>query len=255
LNPYLQNLNRIEFLLTFACTGRCKHCSEGEHSSTGEHIDGGIAADMVRKVASNYTINSLMTFGGEPLLHPDEVCKIHAAAHDVGIAERQLITNGFFSRDEAKIDRVANSLAESGVNDIMLSVDAFHQEIIPLEPVLAFAKAVYTLGIPKFRVHPAWLVSADADNPYNNRTREILAEFSTIGIPSSNGNVIFPGGNALKYLSEYFDLSVPHISPYTENPQDVKAICVVPNGDVLGGNIYKTDILDILSVYNPEKNG
>ena len=28
MNPYLQNLNRIEFLLTFACTGRCKHCAE-----------------------------------------------------------------------------------------------------------------------------------------------------------------------------------------------------------------------------------
>jgi len=252
LNPYMQNLSRIEFLLTFACTGRCKHCSEGEHFSTGEHIDGNIAADMVRKVASSYAINSLMTFGGEPLLYPDEVCKIHAVARDAGIAERQLITNGFFSRDEAKINHVAKSLAESGVNDIMLSVDAFHQETIPLKPVLAFAKAVHTLGIPKFRVHPAWLVSEDADNPYNNRTREILAEFNAIGIPTSNGNVIFPGGNALKYLSEYFDLSVPHISPYTENPQDVKAICVVPNGDVLGGNLYKTDILEIMENYAPE---
>jgi len=252
MNHYLQNLSRIEFVLTFACKGRCKHCSEGEHSSTGEHIDGDIAADLVRKVASSYAINSLMTFGGEPLLYPDEVCKIHTAARDAGIAERQLITNGFFSRDAAKIEHVANSLAESGVNDIMLSVDAFHQETIPLEPVMKFARAIYSLGIPKFRVHPAWLVGADADNPYNNRTREILAQFSAIGIPSSKGNVIFPSGNALKYLSEYFDLGVPHISPYSDNPHDVKAICVVPNGDVQGGNIYKTDILKILENYAPK---
>jgi len=252
MNPYLQNLNRIEFLLTFACTGRCKHCSEGEHTSTGEHIDGEAAADIVRRVASEYKINSLMTFGGEPLLYPDEVCKIHAAARDSKITVRQIITNGFFSCDEAKIQRVAEDLAESGVNDILLSVDAFHQETIPLEPVMIFVKAVHALGIQKIRVHPAWLVSEEADNPYNSKTREILAIFNAIGIPTSDGNVIFPSGNALKYLSEHFDLSVPQTSKYAENPHDIKAICVTPNGDILGGNIYKTDIFEILENYIPE---
>jgi len=252
MNPYLQNLNRIEFLLTFACTGRCKHCSEGEHASSGEHIDGDVAADLVRKVASRYNINSLMTFGGEPLLYPDLVCKIHSAARDAEIVERQLITNGFFSRDEVKIKRVAETLAKSGVNNLLLSVDAFHQEMIPIESVITFAKAIHALGIPKFRVHPAWLVSEESENPYNSKTREILAEFNAIGIPTSSGNVIFPGGNALKYLSEYFDLSVPKISPYAENPYDIEAMCIVPNGDVLGGNIHKTDILELMVNYKSE---
>ena len=186
MNPYLQNLNRIEFLLTFACTGQCKHCSEGEHASSGEHIDGDVAADLVRKITSCYNINSLMTFGGEPLLYPDEVCKIHSVARDAGIAERQLITNGFFSRDEVEIKHVAETLAKSGVNNnLLLSVDAFHQETIPIEPVMTFAKAVRSaLGITKIRVHPAWLVSKSDDNPYNNKTREILEEFNAIGIPT-----------------------------------------------------------------------
>jgi len=253
MNPYLKNLNRIEFLLTFACTGHCKHCSEGEHTSSGEHINSDIAADLVRKVAGSYNINSLMTFGGEPLLYPDTVCKIHAAARDANIPKRQLITNGFFSQNEEKIKHVVEALAENGVNDLLLSVDTFHQETIPTGPVMAFAKAVYALGLPKFYVHPAWLVSADADNPYNNKTREILAEFNAIGIPTSSGNVIFPSGNALKYFAEYFDLSTTHISPYAENPQDIKAICATPNGDILNGNIYKTDILELLANYNPNK--
>jgi uncharacterized protein YuzB (UPF0349 family) len=59
MNPYLQNLNRLEFLITFACTGHCKHCSEGDHASTGEHIDGNAAADMVRKVAESYCIANI----------------------------------------------------------------------------------------------------------------------------------------------------------------------------------------------------
>jgi pyruvate-formate lyase-activating enzyme len=165
MNPYIQNLNRLEFLVTFACTGRCKHCSEGDHIGAGEHINGIAAAKMVRNAAGEYGIKSIMTFGGEPLLFPEEVFMIHAAARDAGIAERQLITNGFFSRDIDKIKHIAGSLAASGVNNTLLSVDAFHQETIPIEPVMAFATAVQATGIKKFRVHPAWLVGEDDDNP------------------------------------------------------------------------------------------
>jgi hypothetical protein len=52
---------------------------------------------------------------------------------------RQITTNSFFSRNYAEIERVARIIAQSGANDVMLSVDAFHQETIPLEYVLQFA--------------------------------------------------------------------------------------------------------------------
>lgn len=250
MNVHIKNLNRIEFMLTLACTGQCKHCSEGEHSVNGEHINGDVAASIVRKISEKHRITSLMTFGGEPLLYPNDVCKIHKSAKDSGIAERTLITNGFFSRDEKKIFNVAESLVESGVNGILLSIDAFHQETIPLDPVMMFAKAVKELCVPEIKVHPAWLVSRESDNSYNKQTRELLEGFNKIGIPTSDGNVIFPSGNALKYLSKYFDLANPQISPYYEDPQDIKAICVSPNGDVLDGNIYRNDILEILETYN-----
>ncbi|MDR1687238.1 MAG: radical SAM protein [Clostridiales bacterium] len=252
MNQYLKNLERIEFFVTFACTGRCKHCSEGEHSNTGAFIDGEAASDMVRKVAEQYNIKSLMTFGGEPLIYPEEVYKIHIAARDTLIPNRQLITNGFFSRSNDKIKSVAAALAESGITDVLLSVDAFHQETIPVEPVADFAQALISSGIAKLWVHPAWLAGTDADNPYNNRTREILSQFTAMGIEVSSGNIISPRGNALKYLSEYFDLNAAHKSPYDQNPYDITALCVSPDGNVLGGNIYKADILSILENYSPE---
>ena len=111
MNPYIQNLNRIEFVVTLACSGKCRHCSEGDHSAASAHIGGEAAAETVRKVAEKYSIKSLMTFGGEPLLYPETVCKIQAAARDIGIPKRQLITNGFFSRDKEKIRQVAQQLA------------------------------------------------------------------------------------------------------------------------------------------------
>ncbi|MBR6637284.1 MAG: radical SAM protein [Lachnospiraceae bacterium] len=250
MNKYIKNLNRIEFVVTLACTGKCKHCSEGEHTGFSEHIDGDVAAQAVRKLAGQYKLDSLMTFGGEPLLYPDAVCKIHSAVKEMNIPKRQLITNGFFSKDEKVIRDVATRLADSGVNNLLLSVDAFHQETIPVEPVLTFAKAVKATGVP-IRLNPAWLVSEDADNPYNRRTKELIKIFEDIGIEVAEGNVIFPSGNALKFLKEYFDQDKEYLNPYEENPEDVRAISVEPNGDVLQGNIYREDILDIIEEYKP----
>ncbi len=251
-NPYTKNINRIEFVVTNACTGRCKHCSQGEHSSGGAHIEGEAAEGVVYQLCSEFQIKSLMTFGGEPLLYLDEVCKIHAAAREMNIPERSLITNGFFCKDKEKIKEAAARLVQSGVNGILLSVDAFHQETIPLCYVKEFAMAVKDTGTP-FRINPAWLVSRENDNPYNNRTAEILKEFEAIGVPAHEGNVIFPSGNALKYLGEYFDPEEKYIDPYEEDSYDIRTVSVSADGAVLGGNIYQTDILEIVKRYRPEE--
>lgn len=254
MNPCFENLNRIEFVMTYACTGRCKHCSEGEHTSisAGGHIDGKTAAKAVRELCSRFKIDSIMTFGGEPLLLPDDVCEIHSAALKAGIPKRQIITNGYFSKDSKVIKSVAERLAKSGVNALLLSVDAFHQEHIPIEPVAEFALAAKAAGIP-IKSQPAWLVSEQDDNPYNLQTREILAHFAQLGIQPSEGNVIFPEGNALKYLAEYFNAeNLPH-NPYVEDPCDIRAVCVSPDGSLLGGNINKSGIIDILERYKPPK--
>lgn len=250
MNKYLKNLNRIEFVVTAACTGRCSHCSQGEHKSS-ENIDKVFASDAVRKISEKYNIKSVMTFGGEPLLFSETVFAIHKTAKELNIPNRQLITNGYFTKDYEKIKIVSEKLSECGVNEILLSVDAFHQETIPLEYVKLFAENIKNTGT-KIQVHPAWLVSSVEDNPYNKKTREILQEFTEIGIESSEGNIIFPAGNALKYLGKYFDLSKDKQNPYQEDPENIKAICFSANGDILGSNIYKQDINEILSSYNPK---
>ena len=248
MNKYLKNLNRIEFVVTNACSGRCKHCSQGSHISN-EHIDDVKAEQAIYDICSHYNIDSLMTFGGEPLLYPETVCKIHSAARKMNIPQRELITNGYFSKDVNRIKEVAHMLAQSGVNGICLSVDAFHQETIPLEYVKEFAMAVLDENIP-IHTHPAWLSSVDDDNPYNLKTRELLKEFNAMGIEQSSGNVIFPSGNALKYLGEYFDKNIDYHNPYVEDARNIKTISFSANGDVLGGNIYDNSILDIINSYN-----
>lgn len=250
MNKYLKNINRIEFVVTMACSGKCKHCSQGSHISN-DHIDGNRAEQAIYDICKNYKIESLMTFGGEPLLYPETVCKIHSAARKMGIKQRELITNGYFSKDVNRIKGVAHMLAESGVESVCLSVDAFHQKTIPLEYVKEFAKAVLDERI-SIHTHPAWLVSAADDNPYNLKTRELLKEFSAMDIEQSSGNVIFPSGNARKYLSEYFKENDRYNNPYIENPRDMRTISISANGDVLYGNINRNSVLEIMEGYDAD---
>ena len=247
MNQYLKNLNKIEFVVTYACTGRCKHCSEGDHDACGERIDPAVAAAAVEKIAAEYDIKTVMTFGGEPLLYTDAVYAIMKVAKRMGVPRRQVITNGYFSKNADEHRAVAEQLAACGVNDLLLSVDAFHQETIPLVAVRTFAAEVKKHGIP-IRLQPAWLVSKTNDNPHNRTTKEILESLADMEIPVGEGNVIFPEGNALKYLAEYFTDTLPE-NPYVEDPRDVRCISFSPNGDVLGGNVYERDIMEIIEDY------
>ena len=249
MNQYLKNLKKIEFVVTNACTGRCKHCSQGDHNGENTKIDPKSAAELVRDVAKEYEIKTVMAFGGEPLLHPESVYAIHSAARDCGIARRQLITNGYFSNDPEKIAQVVRELAAAGVNDILLSVDAFHQETIPVDTVRAFATLARDSGIPT-RLQPAWLNSKSYRCEYNLKTREVLDSFSDLGIPESDGNIIFPEGNALKFLSEHFVGSAPE-NPYVEDPGDLRCISIDADGGLLGENIYRKSPLEILEKYKP----
>lgn len=218
-------INRVEFILTWDCTGQCKHCSQGKKGEG--HLDYSKLAGLLTRIKEKHPIESVMCFGGEPLLYPDEVIAIFEEAKRADIPRRQLITNGFFTRDPDKIAAVADKLSQCAT-EILLSVDAFHQETIPIEPVHTFANRAKHV-----KLHPAWLVSPEDDNPWNLRTREILAQFGEL--PVSSGNMVFPRGNALKYLREYFPEALPTASPYDQEPGHITSLSVLPTGEVMEG--------------------
>ena len=172
------------------------------------------------------------------------------------------ITNGFFSKNRKQIDETAKELCAAGVNDVMLSVDVFHQETIPLDPVVWFAEALLRYNAPRLRVHPAWVVNEGNDNPYNTETKRLLKVFTDKGIKASKGNNIFPSGNALKHLGKYYpppvkvDLAVLCGSaPYTTKLDAVDCIGITSDGGVHVcseiGNVYQKDILNIIDEYDP----
>ena len=264
ISKYMK-INRIEFVVTWQCGGRCKHCQIGAQinkSGSHFHVLADYAVEAIRKLSTVFEIFSVMTFGGEPLYYPDVVTAIHRAATECGVETRQIITNGYFTNSAKKSESVSQALVTAGVNNLLLSADAFHQEHIPLEPVLRFAQDIVKVKLPGAFLHPAWLGAEEDDNPYNTKTREILERFGEIPIPISRGNHVFLGGNAAEFLGEYFageevNLEVDCGSiPYCDPLDMVTSISIVPNGDVMVcgfviGNIYRKDILGIVAGYNP----
>lgn len=262
-SKYLK-LDRIEFMTTYHCPGRCRHCSVGGRINKPgpHHVPVKESAGAIRWLAANYPVESVMTFGGEPLLYSEAVCALHGTARDCGIPTRQLITNGYFSKQPERIRQAAEDLIEAGVNDILLSVDAFHQKTIPLGPVLEFAGRIMELRPDIIQLQPSWVVNEAHDNPWNTRTRKVLAEFSGLGVPVGRGDDIFMAGNAVENLAQYYpgpklDLDDACGSqPYTEPLDLVSSLSIEPNGDVVAcafpiGNLLRESMKEIAARYDP----
>lgn len=264
LNKYIKGIERLEFTVTNSCTGKCKHCSEGSLSGD-KKLDKEKTVNSLKEVASVYDIKSIMTFGGEALLYPDIVYAIHEKAKECNIPNRQLITNGCFSKNKEQIVEVAKKLNKSGVNDILLSVDCFHVERLPLDWVYLFAKALCENYSGRFRLQPTWVNDELDNNTYNIKTKECLAFFDELNIERNDGDSVFPSGNAVRYLSEYFDKKPLDMNfkcgdeLYTTSLDNINELMIDCNGDVLAcnfpiGNIMENNILDIIKEYNPYNN-
>jgi MoaA/NifB/PqqE/SkfB family radical SAM enzyme len=261
-------VDRIEFIVTYLCNSSCSHCQLGEEEKGKRfpiHADKDKAVEIVRKVGQAYAPKSIMTFGGEPLLYPKIVCAIHEQAKKVGILLREVITNGFWSTKTEEIQEIAQNLAKSGVNDVSISVDGFHQEFIPLETVKKAAESAIEAGIERVEWNPCWVVSKNHDNKYNRRTKAILQSLRSLHVKEGEGNYVRPEGRALSYLAEFLPprTSVPKEKcgdiPYTEKLDSVKTISIEPDGRVAVcqnfhiGNAYESDVIDILDNYDPFK--
>ena len=259
------HVKRIELIVTNACTGRCKHCSNGDPAGlTRGHVQYDRLCGKIAALARSHSVQSLMCFGGEPLLFPDDTLAIYQEAAEAGIPRLQLITNGCFSNDDAVVAAVADRVAHSPVNDVLVSIDAFHQETLPLSRVRVFLEHAKKNGTC-VRIHPAWLVSPAADNVYNQRTKEIIASLSDLALEENGGNVIFAAGRAITELSQYLAPVVfdPAFrcgdAPYTDPLDKCDTLSIEPDGSVavcgfVIGNAYEQDLTEIADAFDPQSD-
>jgi hypothetical protein len=258
------NVERIEFIVTYRCNSHCKHCSVGQdkRASSPVAVDVELAVQIVDRVAQAYSPQSVMTFGGEPLLFPDTVCAIHAAARANQIPSREIITNAGWPRSEGEFQAVASKLSDSGVTSMAISVDGFHQEYVPTDVLERNVRALVDSGT-RLGWNPCWVISREHENPWNERTRSVLRNLSHLPVPESYGNVVQPAGNALVWLHDFMPsrMAAPEGTcedvPYGGRLDNVTGISVEPDGSICVcnelsiGNANQRDVLDIIHDYDP----
>jgi len=250
-------IKRLEFLLTEKCNSRCIHC-QGEHSPEREgvmKVEDGI--NYLNEATSVADLESFMIFGGEAMLYPERTIKLFKKSKELRIPEIELITNGFWGRDKNRANELAAQLKEAGVNEILISVDAFHLPYIPLDYSRNAALASVDVGIERVRWNVAILESETAFNQFDRQTNRIMSVLETLNL-EVHVNKVWPQGRARRTLTEFFpkqplEGKCPEAESVLINPD---CITLDPKGwasicwSLSIGNAKKEPIFKILNSYH-----
>jgi molybdenum cofactor biosynthesis enzyme MoaA len=258
------NLRRLEFTLTTKCNSQCIHCQADASPYKNDVMDVKDAYNHLTEATSVSDLQSFMLFGGEPMLYPEQTIAIFEKAKRLEIPKIEMITNGVWGRDKERARRWAERLKAAGLNDVNMSVDAFHGQHIPVEYPLNAAMSLLNAGIESVKWNVAVVESIDAENEYDKKTKQILERLEPAGI-TANFVKIIPAGRAVENLQKFFKreplqgpcMSDPILGNSLKNPE---SICIEPSGEVdvcwhlSIGNAKETSLSRIISQYEWHKS-
>ena len=207
----VMQLKGVDLLITFRCPSACKHCSykAGFHRTGFMHV--GHVTTWLRAITDKHPLECVTIHGGEPFLYLDIIKHIVTESRLLGIPRTMLITNGYWAKDDQVTERKLQELKQAGLSGITVSVDAFHQEHVPLEPVIRALACSSLLGFDTVAVDSYFLGSEEDDNHYNAETKRILLELQGLeGVHFSKYRVRLEGRGAETLTS---CLSIPHEIP------------------------------------------
>jgi len=258
------NLRRLEFTLTTQCNSQCIHCQAEASPLRKDVMNVKNAHNYLMEATAVSNLESFMVFGGEPMLYPERAIAIFEKAKQLGIPKIEMITNGFWGGDKERARRLAERLKAAGLNEVNVSVDAFHVQHIPVECPWNAAVSLLNAGIDSVKWNVAVVESIDAENKYDKRTRQILEKLEPTGIPINFVKII-PAGRAVENLYEFFEHEPLHgpciCDPILGNPlKNPESICIEPSGEVdvcwhlSIGNAKKTPLSRIIRKYDWHKS-
>jgi hypothetical protein len=170
-------LNGIDIILTYECTNRCSHCCYRggpgrDHTMSLPEVEGYLAG------IEGHRVKYILLFGGEPFLCYNLLRdSVKAAA---SLAKVLVFTNGFWAEDLGSAKLRLSGLQEAGLDQILFSVDSFHQRYVPLERIAVGITAAQELGYGTIEIDNRFLVGSEADNPHDRKTGELMARLTEL---------------------------------------------------------------------------
>ena len=257
-----KTINFLSFLISYKCTNECKHCALLASPNQDEiKMEFGDLKRYLEDITSNYIVQEVGFFGGEPLLNFDLLVSFIEEVKKYNIPNIGLPTNGYWGKNESTAKNYTIKLKKAGLNSIGFSVDAFHQEFIPLDDVKKAVRACHNAGIEIIYLISQNLGGTEAKNIFNEKTKEITEslsdEFDYCQLISSDLQV---RGRAVNQLSQYFSMETI--------PSDkclifkLPMFMIDPNGWVFHqlchgitiGNAKKKSLSEIISEFSYRKH-
>ena len=137
-------------ITNYNCNAECRHCMFASSPKCEKNY---ISREMSEKVADILERSGALGVhigGGEPFLDFDGLCGLVSALSRHGIGIDYIETNGFWAADEDAARRKLIVLKKLGVSTIMVSVDPFHIEFVPLERPLKLCALLEEEGFDYF---------------------------------------------------------------------------------------------------------
>jgi len=209
-------------------------------------------------------LESFLVLGGEPMLFPSRTFPIIDRARELNIPRIEMLTNGVWGKSRRRAQELASGLKRSGLNDLGISVDAFHVQFIPLEYPRNAALASVRAGIEQVTWNVAVIESLNGKNKYDRKTARMLKSLKPVGIETHVHRVI-PVGRAALNLRQYIkkeSLNGPCMGdPILENTlTSPECITIEPSAEVdicwnlPIGNAKEKPLTQIILEYNWREN-
>lgn len=202
----LMQVKGVDFLLTFKCPSKCKHCSYKAGPERSGHMKLADAEKYLEELADTQPLQSIGAHGGEPFLYFELLKHIMEKAKELEVQGTWTITNGYWAKTKALAKRKLVELKEAGLKSMTFSVDGFHQEYIPLENVRNGIEAAVSVGLNRVCVDSYFLGSPNSDNVYNDLTKKAIKSLRNLDKVEIYTRQASFKGRAAELLTKYVDL-------------------------------------------------
>lgn len=137
-------------ITNYNCNAKCSHCMFASSPDCRKEYITPEMSERVAKLLADAGTGSVHIGGGEPFLNFEALCSLIEALNRHGVGIDYIETNAFWCRDEDFARCRLEKLKELGVSTIMVSVDPFHIEYVPLERPLKLCGLLDECGFEYF---------------------------------------------------------------------------------------------------------
>ena len=137
----------LALMLGYKCNARCRCCLWGDQLGRRETIDVEEAKQWIDEARQIADVQLLGFSGGESFLYRREMLDLATYAWQKHQLQTAASTNCFWASTKQRALSILTPLAETGLRQLLLSADDFHQEHVPVGRVKNALAAARELGI------------------------------------------------------------------------------------------------------------